>query len=243
MTAISVGSCKLGDRPRVAAALSDAIELSAIDQALSEGVDFLEVRADLFPRQDVTFIAEYLNRLRPRPVLLTIRHAAEGGRWSGDETSRLDWYARLLPMADAVDVEIRSDIAARVADLARQQGKPVIGSFHDFQATPDRADLDRLAEDFSRGGMDILKVAAWCRDSRDLRRLAAFLCDWEGLPMIVLGMGPAGRPGRLLFPFLGSLVTYTYLGTASAPGQLNHRELVELLERIRGSAGSGGSQH
>lgn len=229
-----IGSCGLGGHPRIAAAISDFVGLSTINSALQEGVDILELRVDLFPDPASRQIDAYLEQLRPRPVLLTIRRPEEGGRWPANESARLNRYLQLIPLADAVDVECRASIAAEVIRTAKQLGRTAIASFHDFQTTPDPSELDRLVDAFPATGADILKIAVWCRDQEDLRRLAAFLCSRRSPPMIVIGVGPAGRPARLLFPFLGSLVTYTYLGAASAPGQLNHRELAILLEQIRG---------
>ena len=234
MNPLRVGSCMLGGQPRTAAAVSDFLDPSEIDAALREGVDFLELRVDLFPDPTSPRIDAYLAQLRPRPVLLTIRRTEEGGRWPLDETARLNRYLQLIPTTDAVDVELRASAAVDIIHAARAQGKTVIGSFHDFHTTPETTVLETLIDEFRAIGADILKIATWCHTHADLRRLAAFLCVRESPPMIVLGMGPAGRPSRLLFPFLGSLVTYTYLGTASAPGQLNHRELAALLEQIQG---------
>lgn len=229
-----IGSCGLVGHPRIAAAVSDFLDLSDIDKALTEGVDFLELRVDLFPEPTSQQIDAYMKLLRPRPILLTIRRTEEGGRWPAGESDRLNRYLQLMPLADAVDVECRAPIAAEVTRAARQLSKTAIASFHDFQATPAPSELNRLVDGFPATGADILKIAAWCRDQADLRRLAALLCTHDNPPMIVIGMGPAGRPARLLFPFLGSVVTYTYLGAASAPGQLNHRELAVLLGQIRG---------
>jgi len=238
---LRIGSCVLGDRPRIAAAISGFTDLAEIDAALGEGVDLLEIRADLFPDPLSSRVDRYLDQLRPRPVLLTIRQSEEGGRWPGNEPARMERYFQLMPMADAVDVELRAPIVMDITHAAKARGRTVIASYHNFNETPEAATLEALLDEFRKTGADILKIAAWCHTQADTRRLAAFLCSRETTPMIVLGMGPAGRPTRLLFPFLGSLVTYTYLGTASAPGQLNHRELTTLLEQIQGGVVGNGS--
>jgi 3-dehydroquinate dehydratase-1 len=46
-------------------------------------------------------------------------------------------------------------------------------------------------------------------------------------------MGDAGVASRVLFPALGSLLTYASAGTQTAPGQLDLDEAVALLRRLR----------
>ena len=52
--------------------------------------------------------------------------------------------------------------------------------------------------------------------------------DW-GLPLCVIGMGTLGTPTRTDFPRLGSCLTYGYLDTPVAPGQLSARARLDHL--------------
>jgi 3-dehydroquinate dehydratase-1 len=56
--------------------------------------------------------------------------------------------------------------------------------------------------------------------------------DDAGPGLIVIGMGDAGVASRVLFPALGSLLTYAAAGTQTAPGQLALDEAVALLRRL-----------
>ena len=94
-----------------------------------------------------------------------------------------------------------------------------IVSFHDFDYTPDTPGLEDILERAQAAGADIVKIAVHCNDLDDLRRLAAFTIAHADQPLITIGMGPHGAVSRMLFPALGSLITYAYVGTPSAPGR------------------------
>src|SRR5437867_11902153 len=121
--------------PRVVAAGGEA-ELDALTRAA--GADVVELRADLFedPRPENVTAALVRLRAAGRPVILTARAAAEGGR-PLDEARRHALYTAGLPHVDAIDLESAS--AALVADVvprARTAGRTVILSAHAFDAMP-----------------------------------------------------------------------------------------------------------
>jgi 3-dehydroquinate dehydratase I len=77
--------------------------------------------------------------------------------------------------------------------------------------------------------VDIVKVAARCNVPEDLQRLAAFTLAHREEGIIVVGMGPYGLSSRVFFPALGSLITYTFHGVPTAPGQLNCHDTLTYL--------------
>ncbi|MBW7866391.1 MAG: type I 3-dehydroquinate dehydratase [Candidatus Hydrogenedentes bacterium] len=225
-----IGNCELGKRPRVVVALRDGVPRREVESALAAGADIIELRVDLFSSLEPGFPEAECGRFTGIPRLGTLRCAAEGGGWRGSEEERLACFNAILPHVEAVDIELSAtDILDRVVEAAHDAGKTVIGSFHDFAKTPDDAHLEETAARADRAGVDILKVAAHCATLEDLRRLAAFTLRREGRPAAVIGMGPAGMPSRIFFPLLGSMLAYTFLGTPSAPGQLNCADTVKYL--------------
>jgi len=180
-------------------------------------------------------VVEEAARFAGLPLLATIRSAAEGGGWKGTESERLALFRALLPHVGAVDIELSSTgILGEVTADARAAGLTVIGSHHNFTETPPDGDLDAVVQAGATAGADIVKVAARCNSAADLRRLAAFTLRHEDRAMVVIGMGPAGMLSRVFFPALGSLLTYTFLGAPSAPGQLNSEETVKYLKLFYG---------
>ena len=106
----------------------------------------------------------------------------------------------------------------------------VIGSFHDFGATPDAARLAAVEVRGRAQGADVVKIAAMVKDARDLARLFALPAQARG-PICVLGMGDRGGVSRVALPCAGSCLAYGSLGKATAPGQWSCRNLAKELAR------------
>ncbi len=226
-----LGKVELGPAPRVVMALRDGIAREEVSRAVNAGVDALEFRIDLFSSCEASFVLREIQRHAGVPIVGTIRGAAEGGGWRGSESERLALYQSVLPCVDAVDIEIgAAEIAAAVVCEAREQHKLTIGSCHDFERTPTIEQLAAVVERGKALGVDVVKVAAECSEAEDVRRLAAFMLRHGETPLAVIGMGPLGRASRVFFPMLGSLLTYTFFGEATAPGQLNWQDTLKYLE-------------
>jgi hypothetical protein len=144
--ALAIGSVRLSDRaPRIVAA-GGAAEVDAL--AAADGADLVELRADLWDDPRPQSLPALLDRVRAggRPVILTVRAAAEGGR-PMDEADRRALYLAGLPHADALDVEIASSaLAAELAPRARAAAKPIMLSAHALDTTPPAAALFQLVD-------------------------------------------------------------------------------------------------
>ena len=165
-----------------------------------------------------------------RPVLLTIRHAREGGAWRGSEEERLALYVEGLGAVSAVDVETGSSILKNLATAAHRRRVQVVGSFHDFKGTPTLAQWKSVERRGRRLGADVVKMAAMVNTPADLARLLAMPANAKG-PFCVLGMGDLGSVARVALPCAGSCLAYGSLAAATAPGQLSCRQLARELVR------------
>jgi 3-dehydroquinate dehydratase/shikimate dehydrogenase len=200
-------------------------------QAEAQGADLVEVRLDTCAKlgADTAALAAAIPRLA-LPAVATVRHAAEGGDWRGDEESRL----RLLCAADLagaayVDIELRFVAGLPAAGLRAKR----IVSYHDFEGMGD--DLDGRIRAMRAAGADVAKVAVRPRDAADLAVIAALYRDHaQGGPLAAIAMGEHGLPSRLLAGVWGAHLAFARLDGdhGSAPGQPTARELVELY-RIR----------
>jgi 3-dehydroquinate dehydratase-1 len=228
-----LGTRTLGEAPTAIIAIRDDVELDDLRAALNAGAHAIELRVDSFRDLTPAYVTETVQRLAIGPSLATIRHAREGGAWRGPEKERLALYRSLLPLVDGVDCELSAlDVCGPLFAEAREAGKLTIGSFHDFEACPEDTALEALMPAGKVAGADIVKVAAYCASQRELRRLAAFTLRHSERGVVVIGMGPAGTPSRVFFPALGSLLTFTFLGEPTAPGQLNYGTLVSYLKQM-----------
>ena len=227
-----IGALELGTRPRVAVPFADTATAAELRALVLQGLDVAEARVDHFARVDADSVLARLGVFAGVPLLATIRSAAEGGGWKGNEAERLALFRALLPRVDAVDVEITSEIAGDVLRAARDRGKLAIASFHDFAKTPGAA---ALADVVARGralGADVVKIATAVAHRDDLRALARLLVEIDDVGLIAIGMGDAAVATRVLFPALGSLLTYAHAGNATAPGQIPLAEMQQLLQRL-----------
>jgi 3-dehydroquinate dehydratase-1 len=183
--------------------------------ALPAPPDWLEVRLDaVVPPADVWAL------LSARPLLLTVRDAAEGGRrrLHLDERKRL--FLEFLPQASFLDLEVASlSKLPEVQAAARRAGVGLVASFHDFDGTPTVRKLFALAEKAVAAGADILKIATTTNDPVALARLLEFIGTEKRLPVAAMGMGRLGLVSRLSLAAAGSILNYVSLGSAAAPGQ------------------------
>jgi 3-dehydroquinate dehydratase-1 len=201
--------------------------------------DLIEARVDLFEGQTLDGRAggaDACARLEASgtPVLVTVRTVAQGGRFAGDERTRLRRFEVALTAASWADVEddaeIRSDVATLVA--ARPSGQLLI-SHHDFAGTPP---LDRLLAIVDRAHETpgaIAKIATAVKTAAD-RQTLLDLVDRRPRRTCVIGMS-ASEDLRFELVARGSLLAYGYLAGPTAPGQLSaaetHARLLAASER------------
>jgi 3-dehydroquinate dehydratase-1 len=207
--------------PCVAVSFADDAADDEIAAACAAGMDMAEIRIDLFASQQVDDVVDRVRRFSGVPTIATIRSVAEGGSWTGSDAARLALFEAVVPLVGAVDVEASStEICGPVITAAHAHGCLAIVSFHDFETTPSESELTATIADARDHGADLVKIATMARDTDDLRTLARVLTDDHGVGLIVIGMGESGAASRLLFPFLGSKLTFASAGRATAPGQL-----------------------
>ncbi len=177
------------------------------------GVDMVELRVDGVADVDVRGALGG----RRLPVIVTCRPTWEGGGFDGSEDRR---QALLLEALDAgaeyVDVEWRAGFT-RV--IERDPARVVVSS-HDFGGVP--ADLVSRATAMRQTGAATIKVAVTASRLSDALPLLEIA---RGGDAVVIAMGDAGMPSRLLATRFGS--RWTYAGSAVAPGQIPAARMIE----------------
>ncbi|MGI5244520.1 type I 3-dehydroquinate dehydratase [Dactylosporangium sp. CA-139066] len=219
-----------GGVPLVAVSFGDDDAEADAARAREAGVDLAELRIDWYrsiePGDVLRAAAPF--RAAGVPTLATIRSKAEGGYWPADDAARLRLFEAVLPVVDAVDVELSSaGILPAVVAAARSHDRPVIVSYHDFDATPPEPALQATVDAARAAGADLVKISTMAHGPADLRTLASLLVRNDD--MIVIGMGPQGAGSRVFFPLLGSRITYSAIGGRPAPGQLPFDQTVYML--------------
>lgn len=185
------------------------------------GVDLVELRLDGVRDLDVEDALHH----RRGPVIATCRPTWEGGRFDGSEEQRRAVLARAFAAgAEYVDVEWRAlqqdDGAARFDDLIQANRSRVVLSSHDFTGVPD--DLCGRVRAMRSTGTAVIKVAVTAARLADTLPLLEIASAGNA---VVIGMGAAGVPSRLLATRFGS--RWTYGGHAVAPGQMPAARMIE----------------
>lgn len=226
-------SRSLRTRPQVVGAVHSPGALRRALRLQPGEVDFLEIRVDAFALDPLP-VLRALPRLRA-PLIITVRHPAEGGANRLTFARRRALFAEFLPFASSVDLELRSatQLATTIA-AARARGVRVIISEHHFKTMPSAARLRQTIRRAHFAGADICKIAALADTPAALARLLALFARTPPLPLSVMGMGRLGKVSRLLLAQAGSVLNYGYLDAPNASGQweavLLQKRLAELDE-------------
>ncbi len=229
-----IGKVTLGVKPTICAVLQQAPNASAFKILKKSGIQLVELRIDRFNPSRAESILKALKALKKSgfSVIGTIRIKKEGGHFSGSEKDRLELFEKIIKSVDAVDVELGSPICRSVARLAKRNRKAVVVSFHDFKKTPSNQNLRSVLKKSKSAGADIIKIAAAAETREDFTRMMDFLAENRGKNLIVISMGKIGSASRLVFPFLGSLLSYGFIGKSSAPGQFPAADLARALAPV-----------
>jgi len=195
-----------------------------------------EIRLDYLeePAPDL----QKLFRSLPGPVIATNRLAAEGGRWQGTESDRLERLTKALNLGvTCLDVELAADASFRREMWARRGPTKLILSWHDFAGTPDVARLEAVLEEMLAAEADVVKLVALAREPADNLRLLSLIprTKAHGKEIIAFCMGPLGKWSRVAAPLLGSFLSFAPFSKhrASAPGQLTVNDLKRVWNTLK----------
>jgi 3-dehydroquinate dehydratase-1 len=189
--------------------------------------DFLEIRLDLLnlSREQIKEIFSANNNL-----VATCRP----GKYGEDERKALLLYG-VESGAAYVDIEMEASdtFKTEVIKMARKKGCQVIISYHDFDKTPERAELEHILTWCSEFNPDIIKIACTVNSERDNARLLGLLDNDKR--MLAIGMGEKGKITRVVSPLLGSFCTFaSYVsGKSTGPGQLSLDVMEGLINKMR----------
>lgn len=230
----------------IATALTDGTPNGQARQARlaqQQGAGALELRADLLA--DPAQVRAALTAVRAAsslPLLLTYRSTTEGGKGAGHGQGYEDYLASLLqlrPAVAALDIEMACPASKALVAEAKAGGYDVVGSCHDFTATPSAAQITQKLAQITAAGADITKVAYMPRTAQDVAALRHAAHDFAGAyphqPLIAISMGQLGAPSRT---DLVNCLTFATIadGAASAPGQATIAYVRAWLENTPGTS-------
>lgn len=192
--------------------------------AIKSGADLLEIRLDALPNQDPEGVSDILKQI-PHPMIATNRMKEEGGLFQGSETDRIEVLLGAAEWAHYVDVELqtRDKYKSEIIEAAQS----TIISYHNFQETPPRNELFRIARRATSEG-DLAKLAVMPRNMHDTLIVLEVISRCENT--IAISMGKLGSYTRVVAPLFGSPITYASLEDEIAPGQLDIKTTRDILD-------------
>jgi 3-dehydroquinate dehydratase I len=224
MPPLSIGPVALGKIPRIIAVFDRVFVATEAARVHQLGASLAEIRFDLLnvPFEQALVFAKTLRASAPFGIIGTLRETPQ------NKASRLTMFQKLIPLVDAVDIELFTDIGAEAVRAAA--GKTIIVSYHDFDKMPEEKDLIALSNEARKLGADIVKIAGTAKRPEESARLLNF-CRRATYPMIAIVMGEAAADARVEALKKGSIATYAFTGlTAVAPGQ---RSVADMASKIK----------
>ena len=211
-------------------------------------LDIVEWRVDwfegVFDFDQVKDVAQALRDvLQDTPILFTFRTAKEGGEKAIEPEAYVELNQNIAKtgLVDLVDVEAFTgdDYVAQIIEVAHQNNVKVVASNHDFDKTPDQADIVSRLRKMQEQGADIPKIAVMPNNKKDVLTLLAateeMATNYADRPIITMSMAGTGLISRLCGEVFGSAATFGAVGKVSAPGQMNAEDLNMILTLIHKS--------
>ena len=250
MSVIKVRNLEIGaGLPKICVPIVDKTEEEILESArkiTETKADLVEWRVDWFEEIfDFEKVQEVLGKLREvlgeRPILFTCRTANEGGQilLTKEQYACLNQYAVESGYADLIDVEVfgYTQVVKKMLDFSHAHEVKVVGSNHDFQATPSREEIIRRLVFMQELGVDIPKIAVMPQNKQDVLTLLSateeMVREHDATPVVTMSMGPQGVISRIAGKVFGSAMTFGTVGKASAPGQLEVSDLRLAMKILR----------
>ena len=218
-------------KPRICAAMvnNDPEAVREIEPL----VDLFEVRIDLIGDGWQELAKQF-----KKPWIACNRRVDEGGRWQGDEASRVDELLEAVELgADIIDLELRTTNLKSAVALIKKRTKCLL-SFHELKGTPPFNSLRGMVLGQLEAGADICKVVTTAQRPEDNLTVLQLISEFPKTRVISFAMGPLGFASRVLCPLVGGDFTYASIeqGKESASGQITVkglRRIYETMEPIR----------
>lgn len=238
-------------RPEICIPITDITRDEIVNRAkefaqLEPGM--VEWRMDFFAgyeREIPALVRELKQILKEKKLIVTLRTSREGGQQNGD---RFDYENLLTGLvkegcADYVDVEIQRDAECvrHIIKESENTDTKIIGSYHDFSRTPEKEKILSVLTQAEKLGADVGKIACMpseeeVQGKEDAQRLLDATEEMKSrypeFPIITMSMGENGKVTRLYGGLYGSEVSFGCAGAASAPGQVEWKEMQNTFDKI-----------
>jgi len=207
--------------------------LKKAQEAMQRGANLVEYRIDRMKAVTLETI------ITPEiPCIITNRHPEEDKNSPGyycepARLSKLKEAARIMAKNESIKegyIDIESNFLKEdfLKHINRDKIK-IIVSYHDFNKTPPMEYLEKICNQITNQGADILKIATMINEEEDIKRITD-LRKYAKIPAIIIGMGEKGKLTRVA---PDNYLTFGALSKdeGSAPGQYTIEELIEYFKQ------------
>ncbi len=252
MKPIVVRNVKIGEgRPKICVPIVGNTSEDIISEAKtfsSLPVDIAEWRADWYddifqPGKALGTAEKLRNALGDIPLLFTFRTSREGGQKdiSASEYTSLNIEIAKNGLADLIDIELfmGAGLVRHIIEEAHTFSVKTVVSNHDFLKTPEQKEIVKRLEQMLELGADIPKIAVMPKNRKDVLTLLLSTLEisetHQDSPIATMSMSGTGVISRLAGESFGSAITFGAASKASAPGQIDVKDLRLILDIIHKS--------
>jgi 3-dehydroquinate dehydratase I len=208
-----------------------AISSKSIDQCLSllKGEELAEIRIDLCGF-NVGQVINIFQQAGSTKLIATCRPDNLGYE---EASKRL--RSAIENGANYVDIEYEApgNYKNELISIARQHQCDVIISYHNYEFTPTRLELEGVVDECFYLGADVAKLATMVKSEADNVNLLSLYNTKRRI--VAIGMGEKGRISRVLALRFGAEFSFAAPDNqeGTAPGQLRRSEMKSLLDGLR----------
>lgn len=208
-------------------------------------MDIVEWRVDFYENaKETDKVVHTLDKIRTAlpevPIIFTFRTAKEGGEKAISPELYLELNKAIVKtgLIDIVDIELDNEagLMKDIVEFAHLHGVCVIISNHDFHQTPSKEEIISRLNKAQELGADIPKIAVMPNSASDVLTLLEATNimkeQYAKQPVITMSMAGSGVISRLAGEIFGSSVTFGAARKASAPGQVDVKELRNVLKLL-----------
>jgi len=191
-----------------------------------EKVEMAEIRIDLAEFSDENIVKIFAAR---KKLIATCRP----GKYSQSERiHKLKLAVESGATFIDIEIEANDDFRNTLIEIAHLHQCDVIISYHNYELTPELAELEKIMQKCFELGADLAKIATLVKVNRDNSKILS-LYKAPGR-LIAIGMGDLGKITRIVAPFLGAEFTYASLteDDITAPGQISYDRLNTYIMEI-----------
>lgn len=208
----------------------------------SHDIDIVELRIDQWTDNHLQLLKDNLQLLHRHDidfkVLVTYRTSTQGGKGELSYEAYMALLHEIVYVDDChmIDIEWDSDYDVfahrELVQLAQQNYKQVVVSYHNFQETPDIDILRFTYYKMHQLNPDYVKIAVMPHSREDVAILLEAMAnsvDAVYSKVIGISMSQMGLVSRTAQGVFGGSVSYGCLGEPQAPGQIHVKTLKEQL--------------